>query len=111
VAVFSTGDELVGPSGKLARGKLRDANGAGLAAAVREAGGEVIPGGILPDAMSSVAAGLRRAVRAGADLIVTSAGVNQGAYDFVRLVVEQEGELEFWKVDGSLSLGRSCDGA
>ena len=99
VAVFSTGDELVKASRPLGAGQLRDANGAALAAAVRQAGAEPISGGILRDRIRSVAAGLRRTVRAGADLILTSAGVSQGAYDFVRLVVEQEGNLEFWMVN------------
>jgi molybdopterin molybdotransferase len=35
----------------------------------------------------------------GAELILTSAGVSVGAYDFVRVIVEQEGRLEFWKVN------------
>jgi len=99
VAICSSGDELVRASRPLAPGKLRDANGVALAAAVRDAGAEPIPGGILRDRYRAVAAGLNRAVRRGADLILSTAGVSQGAYDFVRLVLEREGDLEFWMVN------------
>ncbi len=99
VAICSSGDELVRASRPLTAGKLRDANGVALAAAVRQAGAEPIPGGILADRYRAVAMGLRRAVRRGADLILTTAGVSQGAYDFVRPVLEQEGDLEFWTVN------------
>ena len=33
------------------------------------------------------------------DLIISSAGVSVGAMDFVRTVIEQEGQLEFWRVN------------
>ena len=33
------------------------------------------------------------------DLIVTSAGVSVGAFDFVRQVIEAKGSLNFWKVN------------
>jgi len=39
------------------------------------------------------------ALRDGADLIITSAGVSVGAFDLVRAAIEQNGALEFWRVD------------
>jgi molybdopterin molybdotransferase len=99
VAILSSGDELVDVESPLSAGKLRDANGAALTAAARDCGAEVLRGGVLRDNPESVTRGLRRAAEAGADLIVTSAGVSQGAFDFVRLVVEEQGGLEFWKVN------------
>src|SRR5262249_36566251 len=49
VAVLSTGDELVAPGGALAPGRVYDSNGAIIAAAVAEAGGEPVPFGAFPD--------------------------------------------------------------
>src|SRR5262245_30105426 len=49
VAVLSTGDELVPPGGALASAHLYDSNGAIIAAAVAEAGGEPIAFGAFPD--------------------------------------------------------------
>ncbi len=99
LAILSTGDELVEPDQPLAPGQIRDANGYSLMAAVQAAGAEAIRLGIVRDQAQAVADGLDRAVAAGADLILASAGVSMGAYDFVRPVVQERGKLEFWKVN------------
>ncbi len=99
LAILSTGDELVEPDQPLAPGQIRDANGYSLTAAVQAAGAEAIRLGIVADRAQAVAEGLDRAVAAGVDLILASAGVSMGAYDFVRPVVEERGRLEFWKVN------------
>ena len=49
VAVLSTGDELVAPGEPLRPGGVYDSNGAIIAAAVSEAGGEPVPFGAFPD--------------------------------------------------------------
>ena len=55
--------------------------------------------GIVPDDAAELNEAFNRCVRAGADLIISSAGVSMGAYDFVRAVVEKYGHLDFWKVN------------
>ncbi|HVM72808.1 MAG TPA: molybdopterin-binding protein, partial [Anaerolineales bacterium] len=42
---------------------------------------------------------LERAVQEKADLIISSAGVSMGAFDYVKAVVESDGGLDFWKVN------------
>jgi molybdopterin molybdotransferase len=42
---------------------------------------------------------LDQAVASAADIILSSAGVSLGAYDFVRSAVETSGKLNFWKVN------------
>ncbi len=49
VAVLSTGDELVEPGQPLPPGGVYDSNGAIIAAAIIEAGGEAVPFGAFPD--------------------------------------------------------------
>src|SRR6266851_2336023 len=49
VAVLSTGDELTAPGGALTPARVYDSNGAIIAAAVAEAGGEAVSFGAFPD--------------------------------------------------------------
>ena len=70
VTIFSTGDEVVPPdTSRLRPGQVRDATAAALAAMVADAGGEPVPGGIVPDDPATLAAALRAAL-ASSDLIV-----------------------------------------
>ena len=97
--VLSTGSELVSADQRLGPGRVHDANGPALAAAVRTAGGRVIALGIAPDDPDAVVRALDRGVEQGADLLVTSAGVSVGARDYVRTALERHGSLEFWRVN------------
>ena len=97
--VLSTGSELVSAERPLEPGRVHDANGPALTAAVQAAGGRVLALGIAPDDPQAVAEALDRAVEQGVDLLVTSAGVSVGARDYVRTALERHGSLEFWKVN------------
>jgi len=99
VAIFSSGDELLPAGAPLAPGKIYDANTYTLMALVARYGGEAVNLGIAADRESAVEACLEQAVAAGADLILSSAGVSVGAFDFVRSVVEKHGHLNFWRVN------------
>lgn len=99
VAIFSTGDELLPVELPLTPGKIHDSNTYTLLALVRQAGGEGINLGIVPDQAQAVRDRLDQAVGQSVDLILSSAGVSVGAFDFVRTVVEQQGQLSFWRVN------------
>lgn len=99
VALFSSGDELLPVDAPLTAGKIHDSNSYTLAALLQDANVEVIPLGVAADRRASVESLLRRAVREQADLIVSSAGVSVGAFDFVKEVVESNGRLDFWRVN------------
>ena len=100
VAILGSGDELVDldrfhevMSGK----KIVSSNGYTLAALVRLAGGSPVQLGTAADDVESIADGLRRA--AGCDLIVTSAGISVGEFDYTREALTAAGaEMKFWKV-------------
>src|SRR5699024_3738990 len=86
--------------GPLAPGTLFDANGPGLAAALTEAGAEVMHVGAVPDDADALLEHLRAQILAhDADLVVTSGGVSMGAFEVVRHAAAREGAvLAFPKV-------------
>jgi molybdopterin molybdotransferase len=99
VALFSSGDELLSPDALLEEGKIRDSNSFTLAALVEGAGAEVIRLGVAKDNPDSVQALLEKAIDSNVDLILSSAGVSVGAFDFVKQVIESNGSLDFWRVN------------
>ncbi|HEV3291239.1 MAG TPA: gephyrin-like molybdotransferase Glp [Streptosporangiaceae bacterium] len=96
VTVFSTGDEVVPPAATALRpGQVRDATAVALAAMVADAGGEPVPGGIVPDDAAALETALRAAL-ATSDLIVVSAGSSVGARDETAGVVARLGPPGIW---------------
>jgi molybdopterin molybdotransferase len=99
VALMSSGDELLEAGAALQPGKIRDSNSYSLAASIIKAGGEVLRLGVARDTRDSVTALLDKAVEEKADLILSSAGVSVGAFDFIKEVIETSGTMDFWKVN------------
>jgi len=113
VTIFSTGDEVVPPEAATLRpGQVRDATAVALAAMVAEAGGEPVPGGIVPDDAEALEAALRAALPA-SDLIVISAGSSVGARDETAGVVRRLGTIWCHGIavkPGKPTLLAECDG-
>lgn len=99
VALFSSGDELAQPGQTLAPGQIYDSNSYFLAATLEREGAQVIRLGTARDNPLQIEALLDSAVEHRIDLIVTSAGVSVGAFDYVRQVIESKGRLNFWTVN------------
>jgi len=99
IALFSSGDELLPVDAPLEEGKIRDSNSYTLAALIEEAGAEVVRLGVAKDDPDSVKALLEKAVELNVDLILSSAGVSVGAFDFVKQVIEANGTMDFWRVN------------
>jgi molybdopterin molybdotransferase len=99
VGIFSSGNELAAPGSPLAPGQIYDANKFFLSGMLTGVGAEVIHLGTARDDPVSITGLLSKAVEEQVDLIVTSAGVSVGVYDFVRQVIEENGNLAFWKVN------------
>jgi putative molybdopterin biosynthesis protein len=91
VAVLSTGDELTAPGEPLAPAKVYDSNGAIIAAAVVEAGGEPVPFGAFPDDEVALELAMRTALQT-CDMVVLSGGTSKGAGDLSHRIVSKLGE-------------------
>jgi putative molybdopterin biosynthesis protein len=90
VGVLSTGDELVPLGQKLRPAGVYDSNGAILAAAVTEAGGEAISLGAFPDDEAALDKAVRHAL-ATCDMVIISGGTSKGAGDLSHRVVSRLG--------------------
>jgi molybdopterin molybdotransferase len=117
VAIVSTGDELVRrETAELEVGQVRDSTAPALAALVREAGGEPVFAGIVPDDREALTVTLRGALAGGAaagatdaaprpegggatggcDLLVVSAGSSVGARDETAAAIASLGAPGIW---------------
>jgi len=90
VAVLSTGDELVPPGEPLKPAGVYDSNGAIIAAAVAEAGGEPVAMGAFPDDEAALEKAVRHALEA-CDMAVLSGGTSKGAGDLSHTIVSRLG--------------------
>ena len=97
VVVLSTGDELVDLGGALAPGQIVDSNGLMLTVLAQGAGADARRAPRSRDDVDEFRAALDAAL-VDADLVVTSGGVSMGAYDTVKTVLAQSGEVEYVKV-------------
>jgi molybdopterin molybdotransferase len=99
LALLSSGDELLPVNAPISPGKIHESNSYALSALAESAGLELIRLGVASDSEFDISSRLDRAVDDHADVIVSTAGVSVGAFDYVKSVVESHGELGFWKVN------------
>jgi putative molybdopterin biosynthesis protein len=90
VAVLSTGDELVAPGQPLKAAGVYDSNGAIIAAAIAEAGGDPVAMGAFPDDEAALKKAVRQAL-ATCDMVVLSGGTSKGAGDLSHRMVSKLG--------------------
>ncbi|RTZ17448.1 molybdopterin molybdotransferase [Vibrio aquaticus] len=97
VAFFSTGDELMPLGDTLQDGQIYDSNRYGIKPLIENFGCEAIDLGIIPDCPETLKATFEKAQTL-ADVVVTSGGVSVGEADYTKDILEELGEIGFWKL-------------
>lgn len=97
VAFFSTGDELCSIGSPLREGEVYDSNRYTLFGMLTRMGCDVLDLGVVGDDPAALEAAFRRAAES-ADVVLTSGGVSVGDADFVKQLMQQLGEVLFWKI-------------
>jgi molybdenum cofactor synthesis domain-containing protein len=97
VGVLSTGDELVVGDAPLAPGQIRDSNRPTLVALLDEAGCDAVDLGLVADDKAAIAAAIERGV-AECDAICTSGGVSMGEHDYIKVVLDELGDMRWMQV-------------
>jgi molybdopterin molybdotransferase len=97
VAFFSTGDELRAVGTPLAEGQIYDSNRYTLYGMLKRLGCEIMDMGVVRDQPELLEQAFRAAA-ANADVVITSGGVSVGEADFVKTLLDQLGEVVFWKI-------------
>jgi len=97
VATFFTGDEIVEPGNELKAGQIYNSNKYTIKGLLKSLGCDIVDLGIVPDTLEATLDVLKKA-SSNADLVITSGGVSVGEEDYVRIALEQLGELKMWRI-------------
>jgi molybdopterin molybdotransferase len=99
VAILSSGDELIGVDEPLTAGKIRDVNGYTLTGLVKDLVGIPLRLPIARDTLDDLRQLFRSTLEQQPDVIISSAGVSVGSFDFVRTVLAELGQVNFWRIN------------
>ncbi len=97
IGIISTGDELRLPGEELGDTEIFESNSFGLASLVSMNGHNPIRYNSVSDSIDNLRAQLDKAAEE-CDIILTSGGVSMGDWDLVRKIMEEEGDIKFWRV-------------
>ena len=97
VAVFSTGDELLLPGQPPRNDRIYDSNRPMLVAMLSRLGAQVINLGVIEDDKDKIRAAFELANQQ-ADCVITSGGVSVGEADYTREILNEYGNVDFWKL-------------
>lgn len=101
VAFFSTGDELKDAGESLEQGQIYDSNRYTLHGMLHRLGVEILDLGIISDSREDIRKtflSLTESTTGPVDAIITTGGVSVGEADFIKDVLEEIGEINFWRV-------------
>jgi molybdopterin molybdotransferase len=97
VSFFSTGDELKSIGDELAKGEIYDSNRYSLHGLLTEAHVDLIDMGVVKDDPGLIRKTLLLAASC-SDVIITSGGVSVGDADYIKGILNEIGDMDFWKI-------------
>lgn len=97
VALIATGDELKLPGQALRVGDIYESNSFVLSAMLQKLHVDVIDFGIIEDDLDAIKAAFVSADEQ-ADAVISSGGVSVGDADYTKTVLDELGEIGFWKI-------------
>ncbi|PMO53936.1 bifunctional molybdopterin-guanine dinucleotide biosynthesis protein MobB/molybdopterin molybdotransferase MoeA [Vibrio breoganii] len=98
VAIFSTGDEVQHPSQPQRENCIYDSNRYALIGLLTQLNCEILDLGILEDDHHQIEKAVSEAAQS-ADLVLTTGGVSVGDADYIKDVLEQNGNIDFWRIN------------
>ncbi len=96
IAILSTGDELVPAGSEINSGQIYESNSHAIASLVERMGCEAIRLESVPDSLEELQNTFDSLTEY--DAIITSGGVSMGDWDLVRKLMEDEGNIHFWRM-------------
>jgi len=97
VALIATGDELKLPGQALTSGDIYESNSFVLRGMLEKLNVEVIDFGVIEDDFEAIKAAFEQADKQ-ADAVISSGGVSVGDADYTKTVLDDLGEIGFWKI-------------
>lgn len=97
VAMFSTGDELMHAGETYDPHKIYDGNRPSIIALLTKLNCEVLDFGIVADDLGQLRTIVQQADLQ-ADCVITSGGVSVGEADFIKDILAELGQINFWKI-------------
>ncbi|GLS84992.1 molybdopterin molybdotransferase MoeA [Paraferrimonas haliotis] len=97
VAFFSTGDELKPVGSELNPGDIYDSNRYAIKGLLSRSYVDYIDLGVISDDPDKIRSAFLEAAEV-ADVVITSGGVSVGDADFVKQILDEVGQINFWKL-------------
>jgi len=97
IAVIGVGDELTPPGKPLSEGAIYESNTFGISSLVEKMGGIPQRFDLIRDSIDNLRDVLDEAAKS-CDAIITTGGVSMGKWDLVRRIMEEEGNVLFWRI-------------
>ncbi len=97
IAVIGVGDELTPPGEPLSKNSIYESNTFGISSLVKKMGCIPQRSDLIRDNIDDLREALDEAAET-CDAIITSGGVSMGKWDLVRQIMEEEGQISFWRI-------------